>query len=363
MKIKTITCHDVYNHGASLQSYALMKYLQCLGHEVEIIDYKPDYLSNHYNFFSVGNAKFSKNIFIKSLYLIAKIPERIFSLRRKSSFDRFKIKYLTLTTSRYNNNEELRNNPPIADTYICGSDQIWNTLHENGKDPAFYLDFAPTKSKRIAYAASLATDKIYNGHDEFIIKKVSNLDQVGVRESSGVSILNELGVRGVKHVMDPAFLLDSQQWNTVASGEFSDNYLLVYDFDNSEEIKNKALEISKKEGWKIYSVNPGKFEYADKRFDNVGPDVFLSLIRDAKLVISNSFHAVVFPLIYKVPFIVVNRGEAINERMADMLKTIGKFNAIELGEVVSYDNTIDTLLRGKIDESKKYLDKALGDYD
>ena len=62
MKICTITCHDVYNNGASMQAYALMKYLKNIGHDVEIIDYKPNYLSNHYNMKSINNPKWKKNI-------------------------------------------------------------------------------------------------------------------------------------------------------------------------------------------------------------------------------------------------------------------------------------------------------------
>ena len=75
MEIKTITCHDVYNAGASLQAYALYTYLKKLGHEVEIIDYKPDYLSNHYSFTSI-NPDYNKAI-LKQLYILAKFPTRL----------------------------------------------------------------------------------------------------------------------------------------------------------------------------------------------------------------------------------------------------------------------------------------------
>ena len=69
MKVCIITCHDVYNHGASLQSYALMKYLEKTNNKVEIIDYKPDYLSNHYKLLAISNPKYEKNIILKSVYI------------------------------------------------------------------------------------------------------------------------------------------------------------------------------------------------------------------------------------------------------------------------------------------------------
>lgn len=110
MKINTITCHDVYNHGASLQAYALQHYLQSEGHDVEIIHYKPDYLSRHFNLWMVANPIFDKP-FVKQLYLLAKLPGRLCSLKRKASFDAFTAKYLHLSR-RYQSYEDLRSDAP-----------------------------------------------------------------------------------------------------------------------------------------------------------------------------------------------------------------------------------------------------------
>ena len=144
MNSYTITCHDVYNAGASLQAYALQQYLISLGIDNKIIDYKPDYLSRHYSLTTIDNPKFNKGV-LKYVYLTAKFPRRFINLcgLKKKRFDQFRNKYLILTENRYNSNEDLKNSLPEADIYIAGSDQIWNTLFNNGKDPAFYLDFAP----------------------------------------------------------------------------------------------------------------------------------------------------------------------------------------------------------------------------
>ena len=86
-----ITCHDVYNVGASLQAYALMKYLEQCGHNVAIIDYKPDYLSKHYSLTTVNNKKYDK-LGVKQLYLLAKLPGRVMYLfsKKKYNFDMFR---------------------------------------------------------------------------------------------------------------------------------------------------------------------------------------------------------------------------------------------------------------------------------
>ncbi|MBR9846429.1 MAG: polysaccharide pyruvyl transferase family protein [Algicola sp.] len=354
MKIKTITCHDVYNHGAALQAYALMKYLKKNNHDVEIINYKPDYLSNHYRLFNISNPKYSRNKILALAYILAKLPRRILSLSRKRSFDKFNEKYLKLT-KRYNSYEELKSSPPDADVYICGSDQIWNTLHQNGRDPAFYLDFGLPTTKKLSYSASLASEYIFEGYENFVFEKVTSLDFIACRETSGVHILNELGLLNVTHTMDPAFLLSKDEWNEVAEEKFDENYILIYDFESSDKIKNKAQNIAEKKGWKIYTINPGDFSYADKRFDNVGPETFLSLIRDAKLVISNSFHAVVFPLIYGTPFMIEERSENINARMKDIFMTIGCKEQYESGDIVYLSDEIKKILKEKIDVSKSYL--------
>ena len=149
MKIKTITCHEVYNHGASLQEHALLKYLENLGHHAEAIHYKPPYLSKHLSLWAVSTPKYRRNFIIKSLYLFAKLPSRLIDLKRKKAFDDFSKKHVKVDDILYTSNQDLKENLPIADAYICGSDQIWNSFFENGKDPAFYLDFVPDKKLKI----------------------------------------------------------------------------------------------------------------------------------------------------------------------------------------------------------------------
>ena len=213
MKICTITCHDVYNVGASLQAYALQTYLKLLGHDVKIIDYKPDYLSKHYRLDIVGNPKYDKP-FLKQAYLLAKLPGRLRMLPRKKAFDSFTAKYLDLT-KRYTSNEELKKEPPEADAFLAGSDQIWNPLFPNGKDPVFYLDFA-LHGIRASYAASFAVDEFPQELREVTAQYLKRFDHIAVREKSGLSVLKTLGITNAVTVLDPVFLLDRAQWGAMA---------------------------------------------------------------------------------------------------------------------------------------------------
>lgn len=135
MKICTITCHDVYNVGASLQAYALQTYLKSLGHDVKIIDYKPDYLSKHYRLDIVGNPKYDKP-FLKQAYLLAKLPGRLHMLPRKKAFDSFTAKYLDLT-KRYTSNEELKKSRRRRMRFSRGAIRYGIHCFQTGKTPPF----------------------------------------------------------------------------------------------------------------------------------------------------------------------------------------------------------------------------------
>lgn len=362
MRIKTITCHDVYNHGASLQAFALQEYLRSLGHDVQIIDYKPDYLSQHYRLDDV-NPVYDRPI-IRWLYMLAKLPSRMLQRPRKWAFDRFRRKYLSLT-KRYHSNEELKKDPPQADVYICGSDQIWNTIFPNGKDPAFYLDFAPPGKKRVSYAASFATKEIESTYFSFVANMISKLDFVSIRERSALLLLQSLGREDGVAVCDPVFLLERSFWSEF-SGKVHESipYMVVYDFEKSETVRRLAETIAVKCHLKIFNIGPYRLSYADKNYSLIGPRDFVRLIRDARFVISNSFHATAYAIIFQIPFYVVNRSEAINERMKSLLADFSLTDRIVNDSdnmpisIINYAK-IEKCLNDEITRSKQFLSEVV----
>ena len=365
MRIKTITCHDVYNSGASLQAYALMRYLEELGNEVEIIDYKPDYLNNHYKLGIIANPKYEKNLMLKMIYLTLKFPGRVLALRKKIKYDHFRDNYLKVTKKRYISNSELKNNPPEADIFICGSDQIWNSKFNNGKDPAFYLDFAPQGKIKASYAASFATDRIEESVRDITKERINKLDYIGVREISALNILEDLGIDNGIQVMDPVFLLSKETWlNMAYEVDKKQKYIFVYDFDGNELIKEIALKVAKKKSLKIYTVF--KSDYSDKVIKGMGPIDFISYIKNAEFIISNSFHGTAFSIIFEKQFIVVNRKEEINTRMRDLL-TILKIENRLINENYNFDlinknidyTVVNRSIELKVKSSKEYLENII----
>lgn len=365
MKIKTITCHKVNNHGANLQAVALMHYLEDLGNDVEIIDYFPEYFE-HFRPLYCGTPKYAANPVTRFAYICAKFPGRLKSYLeykksdRKKNFEAFRDKYYRLTDT-YESFEELKANPPKADLYIAGSDQIWNTMMNNGKDPAYYLQFAPKNATTATYAASFSVSEIPDELKEQTKKYIKSIDFVSVREKSALKILDDLGILNGQAVLDPVFLLEKKQWSKIESNiKLDDEYVLVYDFEGSDEVKNFAVKYAQKHNLKIYSLY--KNEYCDKSFENFGPDVFLSLIKNAEFIVSNSFHATAFSLIYEKEFAVIKRQEGINSRMVDLLSSVGiderivdsyqEFNAIDF-------NLVKEKLEIEVEKSKDYLKEVL----
>lgn len=363
MNIKTITCHDVYNVGASLQAYALARYLKALGHDTEIIDYKPDYL-RHFTLFGSVSEKFDYPI-IRQAYYIAKLPGRLrakFS-QRKKEYDLFTKKFLPVTAKTYRSNSELKQAPPAADIFFAGSDQIWNTVFSNGKDPAFYLDFVSDAAVKASYAASFATEKLDEKYEKIIKKRLIRFDYISVRESSGVKIVRQLGLNATQ-VLDPVFLLNKDDWLQIEKDlNLNQPYILFYDFDNNEKMREFTVRLAKKNNCKVFSILPS--EIADSCFAHEGPAAFIYLIRNAQMIVSNSFHATAFSLIFKKQFYVFNRKESINARMLDLLKSVGLSDRLILRGDINDEQKIcyqevDKKLSEHINHSKKYIDVVLG---
>lgn len=373
MKIDTITCHNVYNYGASLQAYALQHYLETLGHDVKIIDFQPEFLRRRYHPFlapKVGKAASIIKVlpFMKYPYGLYKNRNMFKTWGRKKSFDAFTHNYLHLTR-RYNSSAEVQAAPPVADVYIAGSDQIWNTDAPNGKEPAYYLDFGSKETRRISYAASFGVSVIKDEYKDFVKKEISNIDHVSVREATGVQLVKDMGLDAVQ-VIDPVFLLNAEQWLEVVKGakEYGlkkDSYILVYDFLGDEKIAAMAEKLKAKYHIPTVSVNDFNIQkYADININDAGPLEFLNLVRNAKVTIGSSFHLTAFSVIFQKDFYVYPLFSQRNSsRMGDFLNLIGhneRFMPTSVLNFLDYNSTCSIIDR-EIAKSKDILKTFIND--
>lgn len=350
MNVKTITCHDVYNYGASLQAFALQKIVEQSGNRVEIIDYKPSYLRFPYRFEWFVHPDSSvkkytdKSKLVHFLYCLKRYLWYLPTLNRKHAFDEFTKRFLKATRT-YRSYEELLADTPKADTYIVGSDQVWNSITMlNGLDPAFYLQFAPEGARKISYAASFGSNQVSEQHRSQIQAWIGSLDAISVRESTGLNLLSDLGLTGI-HVCDPVFLLSYEEWCHLLSIDVEKKgYVLIYNLTaRNEKLIQDALSVSRQMGVPLYSVSPFKIAEAEKSFVEAGPSDFVRLIFGASYVFTNSFHATAFSIISHQQFFTYNYHSVSNSsRMYSLLKDMDLLGRLNIDDISSaLNNEID----------------------
>lgn len=347
MNIKTITCHDVYNYGASLQAFALQKFLEQSGHNVEIIDYRPSYISFQYKFSwfvhpdSPVKKYTDKSVILHFMYCFKRYLWYIPTISRKLSFDHFTKKYLK-TTKKYISIKDLQQDVPDADVYIVGSDQVWNSVTMlNGKDPSFFLQFAPSGKKRLSYAASFGSNNVDKEMRSQITSWLKTFNSISVRESNGVNLLSELGCIG-HHVCDPVFLLSCKEWKQYLQIESGgDKYVLIYNLTSrNENLIRDALYVAKAKNLRLYSVSPFRIKEADKNFNNVGPEQFVKLIFNAEYVFTNSFHATAFSIIGQRQFFTYNyHSKGNSSRMHSVLNEMQLLDRFNISSIESSMNS------------------------
>lgn len=242
---------------------------------------------------------------------------------RKNAFDRFKIQHLNLTPQRYKDIEELRGACLSADVFIAGSDQIWNPLFNNGRDPSFFLQFG--QGKKVSYAASFGVSSLSSADSVNMRRWLSSFDKISVREKTGLKLLEELGIKGSVQVPDPVFLLTKEYWEKLASSKIgNEKFVLVYNLGPlMQDIKECAQQLAHHHGLKIVAVEElANISYADMRITDAGPCEFIELFTKASYVVTNSFHATSFSILFNIPFFSYIKN-ATSSRITDLLKSCG----------------------------------------
>lgn len=369
MKIGIITYHSAHNYGAVLQAYALQEYLSKKGHDVQIINYKIKEIENFYRLIKFKKSKYKIVNFAKKG--TKKIKLHLFErekLARKKKFDDFINNKFNLTIP-CKTLAELRNANFDFDLMIAGSDQIWNRKHTKGLKPAYFLDFGRKDAKRISYAASIGEDFILE-EDELVFQRyLRNLDLISVRESKAIDLIQHLTPKEIEEVVDPSQLLEAEDYEKIIEDpKIKGDYILVHKMGNPEEIIKVAKKVSEKLNLPIvHNMDKGTFKNEIALSKYMSPGEFLGCIANAKFVITSSFHATSFSLIYGKPFITMPFvGRA--SRMINLLKNLDLFdhyveNVDELKDNLdSYNEDYDVVhkrMRKQRKNSEEFLEKAI----
>lgn len=348
MKIGTITYHFPYNSGAMLQCVALQTVIEKLGHEVCVINYRPWYHQNRYtphkNLACVvksarAEAKEKRLPLCRRWYTVGR------TLGKAIAFNAVRSKYVIPSEEKFSafvkrhihetrvfrTVKELEQSGLELDAIFSGSDQLWNTqMTEGNFDPAYFMTFAPAGCRCVTYAvgANFAED-VYTV--EQLKKLAGHLDTISLREEKYMRVVR----RAVPHVplrqdLDPTLLLEAGEYAPFEAPEsclLHREYILTYTMGDKSQGKVYALakKLGEETGLPVIDItgNPSRGEAVfGVHSVKAGPDEFLTYVKNAAYVVTNSFHGTAFSVIYRKRFVVVPHTKTGN-RVTDLLARVG----------------------------------------
>jgi len=348
-KFGIVTYTSSFNYGCYLQRYALQAFLAKQGFESEFLLYNPPVVPIS----TLKQIKKSlKTRQFKSLFgkLFAKLEKKIAKSlnatfdrgrKRNVAFYRFSDSFLKCS-DRLSSYEVVCDQNKNYDLFIAGSDQIWNPNNRPSADDVFFryymLNFAE-QGEKISYAASLGASQIPDAYVPAFQKYLSDFDWISVREFDGSKELERILERNVDVVLDPVALLDVQDWKKVIDSSKqtsfqTGSYILCYSLKNKREILRKAKQIKKSVDLPLvylcesaYDQLGIKIEFPNvKTILDAGPSEFVSLLQNAAYVVTDSFHASMFAILFHKTFFTMMRDnedatKSMNSRMATLFST------------------------------------------
>lgn len=328
MKVKVITRHAPANYGSLLQTMATQKIIKTLGLECEIIDYIPLPETGMRIAFTQLNEKgnWNKNFFKKVIYIMGREPENLLM------YHKFKImrkKYLVMT-ERCKNLAQLQSlSSNEEEIFMTGSDQVWGPTSSGIYNPAYFLDFVSERNRKIAFAASFGktifTKEVLAEYTKYLEK----YDRITVREDSAVDLISTIGLHA-EQVLDPTLILSADEWSQYIKESVNGDYVLVYQIHNNPALDHYAVEFAKKANLPLIRVSAmlhqckrgGKFVY----LPNISK--FLSLIKNARYLVTDSFHGTAFAINFNTQFVEILPNSGTESRNQSILRLTGLENRI-----------------------------------
>lgn len=373
-KVAVVNRTNLKNYGSLLQSYALCEVIKSLGYDSEIIWAKGS-LSKNYDFrlkkiiCTLFKLALHPSLWKKTLALTKYTRETVIDEEKIKLFDSFVEE--NVTRKFYSYGEIKKAAREKYHKVICGSDQIWcsTSLYV---DPLMYLRFAP-EDKRIAYAPSFGRDYIPKYNRRIMRKYINGIPRVSIREEKGRELVYALTGRDVPVVLDPTLVAGKEKWDELrlSQNPYSDDgYILSYFLDEPDEriqekIKNLALEKNKK----ILVLGSMLTHISEEMIirPSCGPKEFITVVADAEYVATDSYHGMLFSIMYGRQFAAVERyclGFDQSSRQISVLNMLGipqrfiKSDQQLPTDSINYE-TVYEILRVNREKSVEYLKMAI----
>ncbi len=349
------------NYGSALQTWALHQAVKKAGNMPVLVDYCPNILADKDPLNPYKNM-WDKND--ESRRMVEMTMPAIEENYKK--FDKFYRERFLRTEKKYTskNFNEISENEKL-DRFICGSDTIF-CPDEFGFDDGYYANYEVMRNKSVSYAASFGdphfSEEMYKKLDD----RLKNFKAFGIRENQMIPYISERVEVPVQRVLDPTLLLSSEEYECItAPRETNEKYLLLYSRRYSPQMEEYAEKLAGENNWKIVeislrAVNAQKGHIM--RYD-AGVEEFLSLVKNAEYVVTNSFHGMIFSVQFKRPFVIFSR-EQCDNKIDELLSLFGLSDRIlitgeEKFKEINYEDVHKRIIQ-KREESFEFLKKEMG---
>lgn len=383
MKTGIVTMYyDSSNYGGNLQAYALCKYLNDSGFPAEQVCYsiaRPKLFSA--GFFRLSPIRQMKTVARKLLqekkvlryWATGRILEYGSVVRRDRNvraFGRTNVPHSAHVWYPY----DYQGMQEDYDVFIAGSDQVWNL--QWGDHPAYFLKGIP--KAKISYAASLGKSDLTDADRRKYRDCLSDYAAVSVREEDAVGLLKDISPVPVEWTLDPTLLLPREDWNAVcAKRMIPEKYMFCYFLGADLKMRKVAQAYARERGLKLVNMpfllksslldreyRAFECRFGEKRLYSVTPGQFLSLIRYADCVCTDSFHAMVFSGIYEREYFVFGRGQmnARIETLSRLYETEERFLNAPERQTLEYMRALSPIDYSKERKELARMQKKSGEF-
>lgn len=335
------------NYGSALQSWALTKAIEKLGHKPVLVDYCPDCLKDKDPLNPMKNMWDTDKESLRMCEL--SLPAIHINYEK---FEKFYTENFNRTPKVYTkeNFNEIVNDEHI-DGFVCGSDTIF-CVDEFGMDDGYYANYPVMRNGySIAYAASFGDSHFDEESYKILNERLKNFKALGIRENWMIPYIKEHSKTPVQKVLDPTLLLTQDDYDTIAVKERleENKYLLLYARRYNKKMFDYAEKIAEEKGLKIIDIslratNAGKH----RMFYEAGVEEFLSLVKYADYVVTNSFHGMIMAVHYRRPFVIFSR-EQCDIKIDEVLDVMGLSNrkmtdgTEKMLEVIDYEKVHENI--------------------
>lgn len=358
MKVGIVTQPLCANYGGILQNFALQRVLKTLGHTPVTLDYMPSLSFGRYLLYA---GKWGVSSLLRGRDRPLK-PYRHF-LERPAAIDAFVQKEVsvTRTLSRYSATILKKNG---IDAIIVGSDQVWRYAYNSQNFKDMFLAFAKDyPCRKFAYAASFGVDEwdCPNNMRPMVKRLERQFDSVSVREDSGAVLCKEhFGVKA-EVVLDPTLLLSASEYEVFCKEPTSNDhpYMAAYVLDMNKE-KEEYIE-------NVARVKNLEIKYLSVSSKGVSIEEWLTILRNAGFIITDSYHGSLFSIIFKKQFRTITNRERGADRFSTLFQRLRLMEVLidsadckpDLSVVIDYDSVLASL-RQLQDDSISFIRKSLG---